>query len=123
MLVVLWESRVRLGKEAEFERVYGPDGDWAQLFRQAKGYLGTELVQDSRDDTRYLCLDCWASKADRDAFRETFWTAYDALDKACEKFTLKETHIGDLTLEEALAWVARDSATTAVAAPSQLNRP
>jgi hypothetical protein len=40
---------------AEFERVYGPDGDWAQFFAGAAGYIGTELP------SRYLVIDRWDS--------------------------------------------------------------
>src|SRR6187397_611903 len=31
---------------AEFERVYGPDGEWAAFFRDGRGYIGTELLRD-----------------------------------------------------------------------------
>jgi hypothetical protein len=30
----------------EFESRYGPEGDWAQLFRRAPGYHGSELLRD-----------------------------------------------------------------------------
>ena len=33
MFVVLWEFEVKPGREERFERVYGADGEWAQLFR------------------------------------------------------------------------------------------
>src|SRR5207253_1570423 len=29
---------------AEFERVYGMEGEWAEFFRQGRGYIGTELL-------------------------------------------------------------------------------
>lgn len=46
MFVVVWEFRVRPGQEAEFEARYGPDGDWARLFRLGEGYGGTVLLRD-----------------------------------------------------------------------------
>ena len=27
-----------------FERVYGPEGEWAEFFRRGQGYVGTELL-------------------------------------------------------------------------------
>ena len=30
----------------QFERVYGPEGEWAQFFRTGRGYVGTELLRD-----------------------------------------------------------------------------
>src|ERR687888_2169496 len=30
----------------EFERVYGPEGEWTAFFRGGAGYVGTELLRD-----------------------------------------------------------------------------
>jgi len=46
---------------AEFERVYGPDGEWAQFFGRGRGYVGTELLRDLEMPGRYLVVDRWAS--------------------------------------------------------------
>jgi heme-degrading monooxygenase HmoA len=43
----------------EFERAYGPDGDWAQFFRSGVGYIGTELLNDLEEPERYLVIDRW----------------------------------------------------------------
>ncbi len=94
MLVILWEYRVRGGFEAEFERVYGPDGLWARLFQKGVGYLGTELLADRVTPGRYLTIDRWDSRADFDAFRETFARPYLDLDHSTERLTLQETLIG-----------------------------
>ena len=40
-----WRFRTAAGRQDEFEKAYGPDGDWAQLFHRGDGYLGTELVR------------------------------------------------------------------------------
>jgi heme-degrading monooxygenase HmoA len=45
----------------EFERVYGPDGDWARFFREGRGYVGTELLRDVELPGRYLVIDRWES--------------------------------------------------------------
>ena len=46
---------------AEFERVYGPDGEWAEFFRGGRGYVGTELLRDVEHPGRYLVIDRWES--------------------------------------------------------------
>jgi heme-degrading monooxygenase HmoA len=46
---------------AEFERVYGPEGDWARFFRRGRGYVGTELLRDVEAPGRYLVVDRWES--------------------------------------------------------------
>jgi heme-degrading monooxygenase HmoA len=46
---------------AGFEHAYGPDGEWAQFFRQGRGYIGTELLRDAELRGRYLVVDRWES--------------------------------------------------------------
>ncbi|MGH3009816.1 MAG: antibiotic biosynthesis monooxygenase family protein [Gaiellaceae bacterium] len=45
----------------EFERVYAQDGDWAEFFRGARGYVGSELLRDVEVPGRYLVIDRWES--------------------------------------------------------------
>ena len=47
---------------AEFERVYGPEGEWASFFRTGRGYVGTELLRDLEIPARYLVVDRWESR-------------------------------------------------------------
>ena len=46
----------------EFERVYGPDGDWAAFFRGARGYVGTELLRALEQPGRYAVIARWESR-------------------------------------------------------------
>lgn len=63
-LVFRYDARDR----DEFERAYGPDGEWAQFFRQGDGYVGTELLRDLEEPDRYLVIDRWESAEAYDAF-------------------------------------------------------
>jgi heme-degrading monooxygenase HmoA len=67
---------------AEFVRVYGTDGEWAQFFRQGRGYIGTELLQDVEAPGRYLVIDRWESADAYNAFaaerREEYMERVDA---------------------------------------------
>jgi heme-degrading monooxygenase HmoA len=47
---------------AEFEQVYGPEGEWAQFFRSGQGYVGTELLRDVEIPSRYLVVDRWDTR-------------------------------------------------------------
>ncbi len=50
------------GRDPEsFEEAYGPTGEWAQFFKDARGYIGTELLRDIEQPGRYLVLDRWES--------------------------------------------------------------
>jgi heme-degrading monooxygenase HmoA len=53
---------------AQFEAVYGPDGDWATFFADARGYIGTELLRDVEQPGRYLVIDRWESAEAYNAF-------------------------------------------------------
>jgi heme-degrading monooxygenase HmoA len=53
---------------AQFEAVYGPDGDWAAFFAGARGYIGTELLRDVEVPARYLVVDRWESADAYNAF-------------------------------------------------------
>jgi heme-degrading monooxygenase HmoA len=56
-LVFSYEARA----PQEFERAYGPNGEWAEFFRRGKGYIGTELLRDLEIPGRYLVIDRWES--------------------------------------------------------------
>ena len=92
MIAILWRYRVKPEHAEEYERVYGPDGDWAQLFRRAKGYLGTELLRSPNGD--YLTIDRWRSASDFAAFKEKYGDDYAALDARTEAWTEEEMNLG-----------------------------
>ena len=93
----LWEFSIRESKRAEFESCYGPAGDWAQLFNQAPGFIGTELLRDRADSLRYVTIDRWASIEDWRAFRARFADQYERLDRASETLTVREAPLGEYT--------------------------
>ena len=66
MIALVFSYEVR--DAAEFERVYGQDGEWAEFFRPGHGYIGTELLRDVEAPGRYLVIDRWASVDAYNAF-------------------------------------------------------
>lgn len=95
VFVYIWEYVVKAEKKSDFERIYGPDGEWVQLFNKGVGYLGTELHRDLSINHRYLTIDYWTSKKARDEFREQFAREFAKLDKYCESLTEEELFLGD----------------------------
>jgi len=93
--VYVWEFRVREERLPEFLAAYGPQGEWERLFRRDSAWLGTELLCDADDATRYLTVDRWRSRADRDAFRREFAADFEELDRRCEELTALEVPIGE----------------------------
>lgn len=93
--VAVWEFHVLAAKQREFERRYGPDGDWARLFRGAPGFLGLDLLQDREHPLRYLTLDRWASAEAYRAFHDSHASEYAALDRLCQGLTEREAPLGE----------------------------
>lgn len=62
MFVYLWEYFVAPAHHAEFEREYGPDGAWVELFSRGAGYLGTSLLRDRSNEDRFVTIDRWESE-------------------------------------------------------------
>ena len=94
MFTYLWRFDVRAEHIAEFERIYGPDGNWVALFRGGEGYRSTQLLADCENAGRYLTVDSWDSAAAYDAFRAAHALEFAALDEHCERLTASETLIG-----------------------------
>lgn len=92
---VLWEFHVPAERRAEFERRYGPDGDWATLFRRGNGFRGLELLRDREDPGRYLTLDRWVSADACREFHERNAGQCAALDRECAQLTAREARLGE----------------------------
>lgn len=90
----IWKFQVAPDKESEFQRVYGPEGQWVQLFRQGKGYRQTLLLKDLDAPGTYTTVDMWESEAAYKVFKEVFGAEFEALDRACEDLTESEMLVG-----------------------------
>ncbi len=95
MFLVLWEFDVKPGSEKEFESIYGPEGEWARLFRRDSAYQRTLLLRDPFRDCTYLTCDFWETREAHDAFRKAYSDEYSKLDKICEAMTLAERKLGE----------------------------
>ena len=94
MQVTIWEFRARTGREDEFERAYGPRGEWAGLFQRGEGFLGTELLREVGSAGRYVTLDRWVSRGAFESFQRRYGDDYKALDARLEALTEHEAHLG-----------------------------
>ena len=90
----IWEYEVKTEYLLQFKNTYGPDGDWAKLFRNCPGYLKTDLKCDVTDPNRFLTFDFWRSYAEYLAMKELIAEDYTILDKLCDAYTRSEKHIG-----------------------------
>jgi heme-degrading monooxygenase HmoA len=93
-LAILWSFDVAPGRVADFERLYGPDGDWARLFSRSPDYQGTELLRDALRPGRYLTIDRWTTAAAFEVFKRDWKAEYEVLDRPGEALTTSETPVG-----------------------------
>lgn len=91
----IWEYAVKENYRAEFEKIYGPEGDWVKLFRKAEGYIATDLHQDMSNPDRFITVDFWKTKEDRDKFRALFSEEFNTIDDRGENFTEDEKSLGE----------------------------
>src|SRR5207249_11625000 len=86
----------KAGAEEDFVRAYGPDGDWAQLFRRSGGesFLDSQLARDIEIARRFVTIDRWASRAAFDAFKAAAKPEYDAVGARRRQLPRSERRIG-----------------------------
>jgi heme-degrading monooxygenase HmoA len=92
VFAIIWQYAVPVDRVTDFVRAYSSDGDWAQLFRAAPGYAGTELIR--CDDGRFMTIDRWQNKAAFEQFLVRHRDEYDALDARLAAFTSNELLVG-----------------------------
>jgi heme-degrading monooxygenase HmoA len=78
----------------EFERVYGPDGEWAHFFRRGAGYIGTELLRDIEEPGRYVVIDRWESIEHYNAFAADHQGEYLQRSDDTQLYHLQELRFG-----------------------------
>ena len=95
--IAIWEFEIKPEARPQFESIYGPEGAWAQLFRQSSEYRGTRLLHDITRPDRYLTLDYWTSRKALQKFKQDYARQYAALDQQCEALTENEKLVGEFT--------------------------
>jgi quinol monooxygenase YgiN len=94
MLYILWEFTVSAKHREEFERAYGSEGVWAELFRKDPAYLQTILIRDDENQQRFVTIDVWEDRNSYASFKERFALEYKKIDQKCETLTQAERHVG-----------------------------
>jgi hypothetical protein len=78
-------------RRAEFEAVYGPDGQWARFFRSDPDYVETTLERIG--DGEYVVTDRWRSRAHYERFLERNAARYEALSRANARLYASERRL------------------------------
>jgi len=94
MITIVWQFEVAPGAEAEFEKHYGPEGTWVQLFRRDAAFRRTLLFRDRERPNRYVTVDRWDNLSSYDTFRTQFAEEYRQIDAQMEALTVSEVKLG-----------------------------
>lgn len=97
MHIVIWKYKVKPGKDLEFERLYGPDGDWVKWFKESSNYQSTELVKSNSSDLEYVTIDRWDSEEAYDQFYQNGKDRFEEIDGIGDSLTEEETLLGSFT--------------------------
>lgn len=80
MVEIVREFVVREEVRGQFELAYGPGGAWSRLFARAPGFRGTTLLRDVENPRRYVVLDLWETRSQREQALTDHQTEYADLE-------------------------------------------
>ena len=60
MVAIVWQFVVKEGRQAEFEHLFGADGDWTLMNRRTRSYLGSSFLRDQGEPSKYLVVEYWS---------------------------------------------------------------
>jgi heme-degrading monooxygenase HmoA len=94
MVELIWEFTVKDKTYGQFELVFGPGGEWGNLFKACGGFRGATILRDMKKQERYLLVEVWDSEDQRNASLEENETQYDTLKATLSQFSESMTEIG-----------------------------
>jgi heme-degrading monooxygenase HmoA len=81
MIAIMWQFTVKDGHEAEFEQLYGSEGEWTMLNRRTRSYLGTSFLRDQSQSSRYIVVEYWSEMLVYEEHRASRKSALDKLEE------------------------------------------
>lgn len=113
MIAVIWQFDVQPGKSEEFERFYGADGEWTQLSRRSRSFLGSSFLRDIAVETRYVLVEYWAEMVVYERHLTSFDTQMQVLEHERNRFVRELLPLGvfqalDVPNRAGPTWSQRD---------------
>jgi quinol monooxygenase YgiN len=113
VIAVVWQFQVKPGKQQEFERVYGADGEWSRLARRSRSFLGSSFLRDQASDTSYLLVEYWSEMVVYERHRKSFVTDLRTIEERREGLCDGIVPLGifsalDVPEREGPTWSRRD---------------
>ncbi len=57
VIAVVWQFQVKAGRQQDFEKFYGADGEWSTWARRSRSFLGSSFLRDESSGTSYLLIE------------------------------------------------------------------
>jgi heme-degrading monooxygenase HmoA len=80
MIAIMWQFEVKKGREAEFEEMYGVEGEWTAINRHTRSYLGSSFLRDQNLTSRYVLIEYWSEMLVHEQHRSYRSSAQAAFD-------------------------------------------
>jgi len=81
MIAISWQFEVKKGREAEFEELYGVEGEWTAMNRHTRSYLGSSFLRDQSRTSRYLVIEYWSEMLVYEQHRDSRSAAIASLEE------------------------------------------
>lgn len=87
--MIIWAYEVQPSRTDEFIDAYGPDGEWARLFRRSPDFIGVELIANDMPN-RYTTIDRWETETAWHDFMDQNGFIYREMDRRLDSLTTTE---------------------------------
>ena len=97
MVAVVWQFDIKPEMTAEFERLYGADGDWTKLSRRSRSFLGCSFLRNIGVDSRYLLVEYWGEMVVYEKHQADFSDEIESLERERERIVERMETVGVFT--------------------------
>jgi hypothetical protein len=94
LIAVVWQFEVKQGREVEFERFYGADGEWSIVSRKSRSFLGSSFLKEFSPVRRYLLIEYWSEMLPYERHRIDLSDEVERLERSREQMLSSVTPLG-----------------------------
>lgn len=94
MVAVVWQFETLAGRQDEFERFYGADGEWTKLSRKSRSFLGSSFLKDIAHPAQYLLVEYWSEMVVYERHRVDFEREVQTLEARRAEFLARSEPVG-----------------------------
>lgn len=97
MVAVVWNFETVPDQNDEFERFYGADGEWTQLSRRSRSFLGSSFLKDIVRPEHYVLVEYWSEMLPYERHLVDLSDEIAALERSRDEMLVSTTPLGVFT--------------------------